>query len=74
MTATNIMVLILLIVSLILNWAMIFRISCADAEFYLDKSDPDNVKPVLRFDLDDVEDKPFFIVKVLKDEDKREKK
>lgn len=67
MTATNIMVLILLIASLILNWAMVFRISCADAEFYLDKSDPDNIKPVIRFDLDDIEDKPFFIVKVLKD-------
>ena len=70
MTAANIMVLILLIVSLILNWAMIFRISCADAEFYLDKSDPENIKPVLKFNLDKVEDRPYFIVKVVKDKEK----
>lgn len=72
-TIINVAILIILIVSLILNWTLIFRISCADADFYLDKTDPDNVKPVIKFDLDDVENKPFFIVKVLKDKDSRDK-
>jgi hypothetical protein len=35
----------------------------------MDKSDPENVKPVLKFDLDEVEEKSFFVVKVIKDKE-----
>lgn len=63
----NIIIMVILGVSLVLNWALIFRISDHDAEFYMDKTDPENVKPVLKFDLDEVEEKSFFIVKVIKD-------
>jgi hypothetical protein len=56
----------LLVLSMFLNFCLISRILCHDAEFYLDTSDPENVKPILKFDLDEVEDKPFFIVKVSK--------
>jgi hypothetical protein len=55
-----------LILSLFLNFCLISRILCHDAEFYLDTSDPENVIPILKFDLDEVENKPFFIVKVSK--------
>ena len=63
----NIIIMVILGISLVLNWALIFRISDYDAEFYMDKTDPENVKPVLKFDLDEVEEKSFFIVKVIKD-------
>lgn len=56
----------LLVLSLFLNVCFIVRITSYDAEFYLDTSDPENVKPILKFDLDEVEDRPFFIVKVSK--------
>ena len=56
----------LLVLSVFLNVCFIIRIHDHDAEFYLDTSDPENVKPILKFDLDEVEDKPFFIVKVSK--------
>lgn len=65
----NIVIMVITVVSLLLNWALIFRISDYDAEFYMDKSDPDNVKPVLKFDLDEVEEKSFFVVKVIKDKE-----
>jgi hypothetical protein len=57
-----------LFLSLFLNFCLISRILCHDAEFYLDISDPENVKPILKFDIDEVENKPFFIVKVIKKE------
>ncbi len=66
----NIIIMVILGISLILNWALIFRISDYDAEFYMDKTDPENIKPVIKFDLDDIEEKNFFIVKVIKDNDK----
>lgn len=69
MVIVNIIVLIITTFSLILNWALIIRIHEADATFYIDKTDPDNVKPVIKFDLDEIETKSFFIVKVLKDKD-----
>lgn len=56
----------LLVLSVFLNVCFIVRIHDYDAEFYLDISDPENVKPILKFDLDEVEDRPFFIVKVSK--------
>ena len=65
----NIVIMVITAVSLLLNWALIFRISDYDAEFYMDKSDPENIKPVLKFDLDEVEEKSFFIVKVIKDKE-----
>ena len=65
----NIVIMVITAVSLLLNWALIFRISDYDAEFYMDKSDPENVKPVLKFDLDEVEEKSFFVVKVIKDKE-----
>lgn len=65
----NIVIMVITVVSLLLNWALIFRISDYDAEFYMDKSDPENVKPVLKFDLDEVEEKSFFVVKVIKDKE-----
>ena len=61
-----------LIFSVFLNVCFIIRIHDHDAEFYLDISDPDNVKPILKFDIDEVEDKPFFIVKVLKEKPKEQ--
>lgn len=63
----NIIIMTITAISLLLNWVLIFRFHNHEAEFYLDKSDPSNVKPVLKFDLDEVEDKSFFIVKVIKD-------
>lgn len=65
----NIIIMAITAISLLLNWVLIFRFVNYEAEFYLDKSDPSNVKPVLKFDLDEVEDKSFFIVKVIKDND-----
>ena len=62
----NIVIMAITAVSLLLNWAFIFRFLNYDAEFHLDKSDPDNIKPILKFDLDEVEEKSFFIVKVIK--------
>lgn len=56
-----------LIFSVFLNVCFIIRILDHDAVFFLDISDPDNVKPILKFDIDEVEKKPFFIVKVLKE-------
>lgn len=56
-----------LVFSVFLNVCFIIRILDHDAEFFLDISDPNNVKPILKFDIDEVEDKPFFIVKVLKE-------
>ena len=64
---TMVIVVVLLLLSLIFNFLLICRLADADAEFYLDKSDPDNIKPVLRFNLDKIEDRPYFIVKVVKD-------
>lgn len=63
----NIIIMAITAISLLLNWVLIFRFHNHEAEFYLDKSDPSNVKPVLKFDLDEVEEKSFFIVKVIKD-------
>ena len=65
-----VIVVVLLLFSLIFNFLLICRLADADAEFYLDKSDPDNIKPVLRFNLDKIEDRPYFIVKVTKDKEK----
>lgn len=70
---TLVIVVVLLLLSLIFNFLLICRLADADAEFYLDKSDPDNIKPVLRFNLDKVEDRPYFIVKVVKDKDSGDK-
>lgn len=66
----TVIVVVLLLVSLIFNFLLICRLADADAEFYLDKSDPENIKPVLKFNLDKVEDRPYFIVKVVKDKEK----
>lgn len=65
----NIIIMAITAVSLLLNWAFIFRFLNHDAEFYMDKTDPENVKPVLKFDLDEVEEKSFFVVKVIKDKE-----
>ena len=63
----NIIIIVITTISLLLNWALIFRFHNHEAEFYLDESDPENVKPVLKFDLDEVGDgRSFFIVKVIK--------
>lgn len=70
---TMVIVVVLLLLSLIFNFLLICRLADADAEFYLDKSDPDNIKPVLRFNLDKIEDRPYFIVKVVKDKDSGDK-
>jgi hypothetical protein len=70
---TMVIVVVLLLLSLIFNFLLICRLADADAEFYLDKSDPDNIKPVLRFNLDKIEDRPYFVVKVIKDKDSGDK-
>jgi hypothetical protein len=70
----NIIIMVILGISLVLNWALILRIADHDAEFYMDKTDPENVKPVIKFDLDNIEEKNFFIVKVLKDKDSGDNK
>lgn len=62
----RLILIIALIFSVYLNVCFIIRILDYDAAFFLDISDPDNVKPILKFDIDEVEKKPFFIVKVLK--------
>lgn len=67
----NIFIIIVLLLSLFLNYALIMRIHSHDATFYLDKKDPNNIKPVIKFDVDEIEDKPFFIVKVLKDKERK---
>ena len=73
-TIVNIAVAIILVMSIFLNYAFILRIHNHDAVFYLDKTDPDDIKPVLKFDLDEVEEKNFFVVKVLKDKDSGDNK
>ena len=70
---TLVIVVVLLLFSLIFNFLLICRLADADAVFYLDKSDPDNIKPVLKFNLDKIEDRPYFIVKVIKDKDSGDK-
>ena len=65
----NIIIMTITAISLLINWVLIFRFHNHEAEFYLDKSDPGNVKPVLKFDLDEVEEKSFFVVKVIKDKE-----
>ena len=67
----NIFIIIVLLLSLFLNYAFIMRIHSYDATFYLDKKDPNSIKPVIKFDVDEIEDKPFFIVKVLKDKERK---
>lgn len=73
-TIVNIAIMLFLTLSIFLNYAFIMRIHNHDAVFYLDKTDLDDIKPVLKFDLDEVEKKNFFVVKVLKDKDSGDKK
>jgi len=53
--------------SIVLNILFIYRFFKTNGEFWLDDRNPDDIKPVLRFDLDEWLKFNFVVIKVVKE-------
>lgn len=61
--------LFVLAVSVFLNFAFIFRFLKYNGEFYINDSNPDDVKPVLKMDLDEWSDLNFIVIRHVHNKD-----
>lgn len=60
-----------LALSVFLNIAFIFRFTRYNGEFYLNDSDPNDVKPVLKMDLDEWMEFNYIIIKNIKHKERK---
>lgn len=61
----------LLVVSVLLNMLLIFRFVRYNGEFWLNDEDPDDVKPILKFDLDECLKLNYIVIRILKKDKER---
>ena len=68
-----IFLLVTLAVSIFLNVAFVYRFINANGEFWLDDRNPDNIKPVLKMDLDEWEGLNYIVIRYVHNKDSGDK-